>query len=69
MQLVCDKSTALVSKMRVGTNSEIDLLDNVDFSAIDNDNNKNSHILPTGQWYAPSAVNYSAYPAYSAKSA
>ena len=20
---------------------------------------KNSHILPTGQWYAPSAVNYS----------
>ena len=21
---------------------------------------KNSHILPTGQWYAPSAVNYSA---------
>ena len=25
---------------------------------------KNSHILPTGQWYAPSAVNYSAYSAY-----
>ena len=21
---------------------------------------KNSHILPTGQWYGPSAVNYSA---------
>ena len=38
MQLVCDKSTALVSKMRVGTNSEIDLLDNVDFSATDNEN-------------------------------
>ena len=37
MQLVCDKSTALVSKMRVGTNSEIDLLDNVDFSSTDND--------------------------------
>ena len=36
---------------------------------------RNSHILPTGQWYAPSAVNYfaysaySAYPAYSAHSA
>ena len=33
---------------------------------------KNGHILPTGQWYAKSAVNhsansaYSAYPAYSA---
>jgi hypothetical protein len=27
--------------------------------------NKNCHILPTGQWYAPSAVNYSAYSAYS----
>ena len=26
---------------------------------------KKSHILPTGQWYAPSAVNYSAYSAYS----
>ena len=24
------------------------------------DGAKNSHILPTGQWYAPSAVNYSA---------
>ena len=23
------------------------------------DGAKNSHILPTGQWYAPSAVNYS----------
>ena len=32
----------------------------------DDDNDyKNSHILPTGQWYAPSAVNYSAYSAYS----
>ena len=29
------------------------------------DGAKNSHILPTGQWYAPSAVNYSAYSAYS----
>ena len=38
MQLVCDKSTALVSKMRVGTSSEIDLLDNVDFSATDKEN-------------------------------
>ena len=25
---------------------------------------KNGLILPTGQWYAPSAVNYSAYSAY-----
>ena len=41
MQLVCDKSTALVSKMRVGTSSEIDLLDNVDFSATDNENDNN----------------------------
>ena len=39
VQLVCDKSTALVSKMRVGTRSEIDPLHNVDFSAIYNDNN------------------------------
>ena len=46
MQLVCDKSTALVSKMRVGTSSEIDLLDNVDFSATDNDNyNKQSSVI------------------------
>ena len=29
---------------------------------------KNSHILPTGQWYTLSAVNYSAYPAYLALS-
>ena len=27
---------------------------------------KNSHILPTGQWYAPSSVNYSACSSYSA---
>ena len=27
---------------------------------------KNSHILPIGQRYAPSAVNYSAYSAHSA---
>ena len=32
-------------------------------------NIKNSHILPTGQRYAPSAVNYSAYSAHSAHSA
>ena len=30
---------------------------------------KNSHILPTGQRYAPSAVNYSAYSAHSAQCA
>ena len=30
---------------------------------------KNSHILPTGQWYGPSAVNHSAYSAYSANPA
>ena len=33
------------------------------------DGAKNSNILPTGQWYAPSAVNYSAISAYSAYSA
>ena len=29
---------------------------------------QNGHLLPPGQWYAPSAVNYSAYSAYPALS-
>ena len=34
------------------------------FSFQENLHFKNGLILPTGQWYAPSAVNYSAYSTY-----